>query len=417
LGLAAGAAFGLDPQARRDYGYAADMTLAPVARKAIAKYYGRQPDYAYMAGCSNGGRHAMVAATRMPENYDGFLAGNPGFNLPRAAIQHAWDVQAFTKVASDIRKSITKEDAQVVASRITEACDALDSIQDGLTFNLAACQKIFDWNSLLCRPEKSDHCVSEAKVEALKTSFVGPKNSRGEKLYSDWPVDGGVGTGNWRDWKVESAVAAWDNYPIISTMGAASLNYIFSTPPVVVEGSKEKLIESLEHYDFDKDAPKIYAKDGTFTESAMDFMTPTEVDSPQLDKLREAGHKMIIYHGQADPVFSVNDTIRWYGRLNGNTHGQADKFARLFTIPGDTHCGGGVTLDRFDALTALMDWVEKGKAPDKIIATVNPVNKNVPASWSPHRTRPLCPYPTYAAYLGSGDAEDAANFVCKAPAQ
>jgi pimeloyl-ACP methyl ester carboxylesterase len=93
LGLAAGAAFGLDPQARRDYGYAADMTLSPVAKKIIALHYGRQPDRSYMAGCSNGGRHAMVAASRMPENYDGFLVGNPGFDLPRAAVQHAWDVR------------------------------------------------------------------------------------------------------------------------------------------------------------------------------------------------------------------------------------------------------------------------------------------------------------------------------------
>lgn len=415
LGLAAGAAFGLDPQARRDYGYAADMTLAPVARKIVAMHYGRPPTFTYMAGCSNGGRHAMVAATRMPESYDGFLVGNPGFDLPRAAIQHAWDVQAFTKVDPDIRKSITKEDGQLVAARITEACDALDGAKDGLTANLAECQRAFDWKSLACTKGKGGACLSEAKIDALKTSLAGPKNSKGEALYSDWPLDGGIGTGNWRVWKVESPVAPWNHYPIIATMGAASLNYIFSTPPVRVEGSSEKLVEALEHYDFDKDAPRIYAKDATFTESAMDFMTPPDVDSPRLTKLREAGHKMIIYHGQADPVFSVNDTIRWYQRLNANAQGQASSFVRLFTAPGGTHCGGGVSLDRFDALSALMDWVEKGKAPEEIIATVNPANKEVPSAWSPHRTRPLCPYPSYAAYSGSGDIEDAASFICKAP--
>jgi feruloyl esterase len=414
FGLAASAAFGLDPQARRDYGYAADMTLAPVARKIIAMQYGRQPTYNYMAGCSNGGRHTMVAAGRMPEKYDGFLVGNPGFDLPRAAIQHAWDVQAFAKVDPDIRKSITKEDAQLVASRITEACDALDGVKDGLTANLSACQKAFDWKSLACTEGRTDGCLSEAKIDALKTSLAGPRNSKGEALYSDWPLDGGIGTGNWRAWKVESPVASWNHYPIIATMGAASLNYIFSTPPVRVEGINEKLVEALEHFDFDRDAPKIYAKDETFTESAMDFMAPPDVDSPKLVKLHEAGHRMIIYHGQADPVFSLNDTIRWYQRLNANAHGQADSFVRLFTVPGGTHCGGGVALDKFDALSALMDWVEKGKAPEQIVATVNPANKEVPASWSPRRTRPLCPYPSYASYSGSGDVEDAASFVCKA---
>ncbi|MBC9880549.1 tannase/feruloyl esterase family alpha/beta hydrolase [Bradyrhizobium sp. INPA01-394B] len=415
LGLTAGAAFGLDPQARRDYGYAADMTLSPVAKQIIALHYGRKPDRSYMAGCSNGGRHAMVAASRMPENYDGFLVGNPGFDLPRAAIQHAWDVQAFLKADPDLRKSITKEDAQLVSSRITEACDALDGVKDGLTANLAACQKAFDLKSLVCVPGQNSACLSEAKVDALKMSLAGPKNSKGEALYSNWPLDGGIGTGNWRTWKVESPIAPWNNYPIIATMGAASLNYIFSTPPVVVEGSNEKLVEALKAYDFEKDAPKIFAKDATFTESAMDFMTPPDVDDPKLASLQKSGGKMLIYHGQADPVFSVNDTIRWYDRLNKNLQGHADAVARLFTIPGETHCGGGVTLDKFDALTALIDWVEKGKAPDRIIASASSANKEVPASWSQGRTRPLCPYPSYAAYSGQGDSEDAANFVCKTP--
>jgi len=414
-GLAAGAVFGLDPQARRDYGYAADMTLSPVAKKIIALHYGRQPDRSYMAGCSNGGRHAMVAASRMPENYDGFLVGNPGFDLPRAAIQHAWDVQAFLKADPDLRKSITKEDAQLVASRITETCDALDGANDGLTSNLAACQKAFDLKSLACAPGQNSACLPQAKVDALKTSLAGPKNSKGEALYSDWPLDGGIGTGNWRTWKVESPIAPWNNYPIIATMGAASLNYIFSTPPVAVEGSNDKLIDALKAYDFDKDAPKIFARDGTFTESAMDFMTPPDVDDPKLTGLQAAGRKMLIFHGQADPVFSVNDTIRWYDRLSKNAQGHADDFVRLFTIPGGTHCGGGVALDKFDALTALTDWVERGKAPERIVASIDPANKEIPPTWSANRSRPLCPYPSYAAYSGSGNIEDVASFVCKAP--
>src|SRR5262249_7028812 len=218
----------------------------------------------------------------------------------------------------------------------------------------------------------------------------------------------------WRAWKVESPVAPWNNYPIIATMGAASLNYIFSTPPVVVEGSNDRLIDALKAYDFDKDAPKIFAKDATFTESAMDFMTPPDVDDPRLAALKAAGGKMLIYHGQADPVFSVNDTIRWYDRLNKNLQGHADDVARLFTIPGGTHCGGGVTLDKFDALTALTDWVEQGKAPERIIASINPANKEVPATWSANRTRPLCPYPSYAAYSVPAGIACAANLVCTA---
>ncbi|WP_257166738.1 tannase/feruloyl esterase family alpha/beta hydrolase [Bradyrhizobium sp. SRS-191] len=412
-GLAAGSAFGLDPQARRDYGYAADMTLAPIAKAIISEHYGKKPDYSYIAGCSNGGRHTMVAAERMPEQYDGFLVGNPGFNLPRAAVQHAWDVQALTKADADIRKSITRDDAKLISSKIIEICDGLDGAKDGLTANLKACQKTFSFDSLRCAAGSSDACLPSAKVDALKRVFAGPQNSKGEALYSDWPVDGGVGTGNWRAWKVESPVAPWNNLPIIATMGGASLNYIFSTPPVEIEGSPDKLVEKLQTYDFDKDAPKIYAKEGPFAESAMDFMAPPAVDNPTLPAFQNGARKMLIYHGQADPVFSVNDTIRWYEKLNANTQGKADGFARLFALPGETHCGGGVTLEKFDALGALMDWVEKGKAPEAITASVNAANKELPSNWSAQRTRPLCPWPKFAKYV-SGDVEQASSFTCAA---
>ncbi|MDU3133492.1 MAG: tannase/feruloyl esterase family alpha/beta hydrolase, partial [Bradyrhizobium sp.] len=135
------------------------------------------------------------------------------------------------------------------------------------------------------------------------------------------------------------------------------------------------------------------------------------VDNPTLPAFQGGARKMLIYHGQADPVFSVNDTIRWYEKLNANVAGKADGFARLFALPGETHCGGGVTLEKFDALGALMDWVEKGKAPEAITASVSAANKELPAGWSPQRTRPLCPWPKFAKYTG-GDVEQASSFTC-----
>jgi feruloyl esterase len=414
LGLAGGAAFGFDPQARRDYGYSADLALAPVARAILATHYGRKPDYSYMYGCSNGGRHAMVGASRMPEAYDGFLVGNPGFDLPKAAIQHAWDFQNFTRIDPDIRKAFSQEDARLVSAKIIAVCDRLDGAEDGLTGNLAACRKTFDFSSLQCAPWVTEACLPDVKVAALKAIFAGPKNSKGEALYSDWPADGGVGTGNWRTWKVESPIAPWNHYPIIATMGAASLATIFTTPPTRVEGDNDHLNAFLSTFDFDRDAPKIFAKDSAFGESAMEFMAPPDVDHPRLSGLQAARHKMIIYHGQADPVFSVNDTIRWYEKLNVNSGGDAAAFARLFTIPGVTHCRGGVGLDRFDALQALTEWVEHGKAPEQIIASASPGNKEIPAAWSATRSRPLCPWPKYARYR-NGDIESASSFACVAP--
>jgi hypothetical protein len=290
----------------------------------------------------------------------------------------------------------------------------LDGAKDGIVSNLIACQKVFDLKSLQCRPGGPNACLSEAKVRALAASFAGPRNSKGDQLYSDWPFDGGVGMGNWRAWKVESTVAQWNNFPIISTMGAASLAYIFTTPPKELEGTNEALLSSLVDFDFDRDAPKIFAKGGDYNESAMEFMTPPDVDDPYLSGLRGLNHKLIIYHGQADPVFSFNDTVHWYEKLDRNVGGQAADSVRLFAVPGVTHCTGGVGLDMIDALTALTNWVENGKAPERIVATINPGNKDVPGEWSKTRTRPLCPWPAYARYQ-SGDIESETSFACSMP--
>jgi len=413
-GLAAGVVFGMDHGARRDYGYGATVALAPLGKALIAAFYGSAPSFSYIAGCSNGGRHTMVAADRMPDVYDGFLVGNPGFELPRSALQHAWDVQAFTAIDPDLRQSITRADATLLSQKITGACDALDGLTDGLTTNIKACQQKFSFDVLICTPGQTEECLSPTKVAMLKKSFSGPTTRDGKQLYSDWPVDGGVGTGNWRGWKVESTVAPWNNFPIIATQGAASLAYVFSTPPTPVEGKIEALVEFLKQFDVEKNAAVIDASTAEFPESAMGFMAPPSVDNPTLAALTKLGHKMVIYHGQADPVFSLNATIRWYETLDKNTSGRASDVARLFAVPGITHCGGGVGLGKFDALTALTEWVEKGRAPETITASREPSNREVPGDWSPNRTRPLCPWPRYAAYKG-GDPEVAASFECVAP--
>ena len=420
FGLAAGAAFALDPEARDDYGYAGDARLGPVATAIIARFYGTPPVHSYMMGCSNGGRHAMVAASRFPERYDGIVAGDPGFNLPRAAVQHAWDAQSFLSVDPDIRKAFSPADMNLIARKVLEKCDALDGLKDGMVNDLAACQKVFHLADLQCSGAKTDECLSAAQVAALTRAFAGPHDSQGRQLYADWPYDAGMGSANWRFWKLESGIPPWHGNPLIATMGAASLAYIFSTPPVAVKGDPDSLLGFLAHFDFDRDAPKIYATgeatiDGqavAYRDSAWSFMTPPDADHPTLAGLRAAGHKLLIYHGQSDGVFSFNATAGWYAQLAADSGGDASDFARLFAVPGMSHCGHGPATDRFDALGAAVAWVEDGQAPDRLIATVTPGNKEVPADWSATRTRPLCPWPKVARYVG-GDPERAASFACE----
>ena len=415
LGLAAGAAFGLDPQARRDYGYAADMTLAPIAKAILAAHYGRKPDFSYMDGCSNGGRHTMVAAERMPETYDGFLAGDPGFDLPRAAIQHAWDAQAFVKADPDIRKSITKDDGALVSRKIIAACDKLDGLEDGLTANLAACQKAFSFDSLVCAAGATADCLPRAKVEALKMSFAGPHNSKGEALYSDWPVDGGVGTGNWRLWKVESPIPPWNNYPIIATMGAASLEYIFTTPPTEVAGTNDALVKALLDFDFDTDAPKIFARTDAYPGIGHGLHDAARRGRPEARGVPRAGPQddRLSRAGRPGVLDQRHDPLVREARTPIST-ARRPTVVRLFAVPGMTHCGDGVALDRFDALTALIDWVEKGKAPDR--SSPPPIRRTRRSPPPGARTAPVrSARGRDMRATAGGDPESAASFECAAP--
>ncbi len=209
------------------------------------------------------------------------------------------------------------------------------------------------------------------------------------------------------------------NNPIIAVMGSSSLGQIFTTPPVTVKGEPSALIDYLSKYNFDTDAPKIFAKgkttiggkEITYRESAMEFMAPPDVDNPKLTRFAKKG-KLIVYHGVSDGVFSFLDTARWYDKLNANHDGKAAEFARLFAVPGMNHCRGGYATDSFDMLGTVVAWAEGGIAPDRVTATVRAANREVPEGWSKERSRPLCPWPQVARYE-SGDKEKAASFTCK----
>ncbi|MCD7060356.1 tannase/feruloyl esterase family alpha/beta hydrolase [Pelagibacterium xiamenense] len=409
-GLAGGARFGFDPEARSDYGYSAVAKLNPVATAMVEAYYGGDIAHTYGVGRSNGGRHAMVAAARMPEAFDGLLVGYPGFNLPKAAIQHAWDVQAFKSISDDIRTAYSQDDLDIVASAVLAACDNLDGLEDGIIADTDACQATFDIGTVQCAEGQNDQCLSPAQVEALRTIHAGPTNSAGEQLYSEWAWDRGIASPNWRFWKLESTVPPWENMPIIAVMGSASLAQIFSTPPTEIEGSPAALENFLLEYDFDTDAEAIYATTEDFPESAMDFMTPPGADDPELAAYRDAGGKMIIYHGVSDPVFSVLDTTAWYEALDANNNGRAGDFVKFYRVPGMGHGHGGTATDSFDAFSALTAWVEDGTAPGPLAASTTPDNALMPELAD--ATRKLCPYPAVPRYTG-GDEASHESFTCE----
>ena len=387
----ADASFGSDPEALADYQYRSTDRVAVVAKKIVTQYYGRLPQHSYMVGCSNGGREAMIASQRDPNDFDGIVAGDPAFALTRAAIAEAWATARFAEIAPrdangipQLHLALSDSDSKLLSTAVLKACDSLDGLTDGLIDNPAACR--FDPAALQCKAEKNDSCLSPGQVHAIQQTFAGPKSSAGAALYSDSPYDAGIGAPGWRAW-------------ILGTPQLPSINVMIYPQFVnhIALGPGDAQLASPFAFNFDTDPQRI--------EKSQDKIDAT---STHMTAFREHGGKIIFYTGMSDPVFSANDLIHYYQNLThdngGMDHGRA--FARLFLIPGMNHCMGGQALDDFDALTAIENWVEKGEVPEKIIAT---------GKTFPGRSRPLCSYPEIPRYKGSGSTEDAANFSCRNP--
>jgi feruloyl esterase len=411
------AAFARDPQARIDFGYNALDLVTRAAKGLIGVYFGHAPMRSYFVGCSNGGRQGMVAAQRFPDAFDGIVAGAPGLNLPRAAVAEAWNEQALEPLAThtDINgtpylpDTFSAADLQLVTNAILDACDELDELRDGIVDNFPACSDALvmaQLMPLICRGAKTESCLHAAQVQALRRIMNGPSDARGTQLYASFPWDAGIaGPTAFPMWSLGGPGAP--GQPLLNSafnlsLGAAALAVVFSTPPAVLPTSS--LAQFMFDYDFNADAPKIYATVPPFTESAMGF---TAASSPDRSVFRAHGGKVIIYQGTSDGVFSINDTIAWYDTVDAAAGNQASEFIKLFAVPGLGHCFLGPSTSEFDALGPVVDWVERGIAPDRIVATAPPGSP-----W-PGRTRPLCPYPQQARYSGSGSIDDAANFVCQ----
>ena len=411
--------FGAEPQARLDYGYQAVAKLTPMAKQLILSAYGKAPDRSYIGGCSNGGRHTMVAASRQGEQYDGYLIGAPGYRLPYAALAQVWGVQKWSPLATpgatipnpmdakatipDLGSALTLAERQTLAERILQKCDALDGAQDGLIQATQACQAQFDVarDVPTCTEKRDGSCLTAAQKTVVAAVYAGVRARSGEAFYSPFPWDAGIVGADWAKWKFVNSI---QRDPLAAGM-------VFSVPPEQIDPFKT---------DIDTLLARVRATDKTYRESGISLMLPPQQEYPvNLDMLRARGTKMILYHGVSDAVFSAEDTRQWYERLDKALGGKAASFARFFPVPGMNHCSGGPAADQFDLLTALVAWVEHGEAPQAVTAGVRGTdnaggaNPEIPAGWPATRTRPLCAYPSIARYNGSGSLEDAANFTCR----
>ena len=374
------ASFGADQQARLNLAYQSTGKVTQAAKLLIRQAYQAEPKHSYFMGCSNGGREAMLAAMRYPTEFDGVVAGNPGFRLSRAAIAQSWDNQHFQAAAPKNKKgerifanALTQQDLDAIAQGVLNRCDKNDGLKDGI---------INAWERCDFKPEMVQNQIGKDKVKLLHAIFDGAKTSKGEPIYSGWFYDAGINQAGWRAWKLGDSQTAQPNARNI-TLGAASLPSYFMTP-------YQPQLSTFD-FNFDRDVAK------TNQIGALNDATSTD-----LSTFQARGGKMIVFEGVSDPVFSAVDLRDWYKQLLADTKNARDA-VRLFNVPGMTHCGGGSALDNFDPLTALEQWHDSGKAPESMRAT----GKTFPA-----KSQPLCAYPKVATY-SHGDVNQAESFVCR----
>ncbi|MGH9142133.1 MAG: tannase/feruloyl esterase family alpha/beta hydrolase [Vicinamibacterales bacterium] len=375
-----------------DYSYRG-LHLTTVDAKAIVKaYYSEQARRAYYTGCSTGGKQGLMEAQRYPADFDGILAGDAANFWTHQMASEVWN----GAVTSTPETNLPKEKLQLLQDASLKACDALDGAVDGLVSDPAHCH--FNPEKLQCTGADSPTCLTAAQVGAVRKIYGGPTNPRtGKRLYPGLYPGGELG------WAANTVINK------TTKSGVSSYDfwgYAFYHRPDW----------PFPTFDFDRDV----------TRADEELAPITNATNPNLEEFRKLGHKLIYYHGAADPLIPAQNGIDYFESVVGMEKGleRAQSFYRAFLVPGLYHCSGGPGPVAFgtsqpapasqrdadhDALRALERWVEQGTAPSRIVGTK--YVDNDPAKGVALQ-RPLCAYPQVAKYNGSGDSKDAASFTC-----
>ncbi len=372
------ASFMKDQQASLDFAYVAVGKVTAAAKQIIARYYGRPARHSYFVGCSTGGREAMLVSERYPADFDGVVSGDPAMRTDNSNAEDAWAAVAFNQIAPkdssgrpETGKVFSASDRKLLIDSILNECDSKDGLKDGMIFDFRDCH--YDPDVLKCSGPKMDTCLSALQVSALQKAFSPLKDSLGYELYPAFPYDTGItaaGPVAMIPGIVPSAVPVSPFGPDLATTDDPD-----KAEAAIAADEAQKLIDTY--------------------------------DWTNLSTFSGRGGKLLFYHGLSDPWFSPLDTLGYYQKMASTNGGleKVESWSRIYLVPGMSHCGGGpATLDNFDMLSAVVNWVEKGEPPDSVIAT----GKDFPG-----RSRPLCAYPKHAQYKGSGDPQDAANFECR----
>ncbi len=363
---------------RLDYGYLAVHRTAVVAKAIINSYYGARSEKSYFIGCSNGGRQALMEAQRFPDDFDGVVAGAPALDFVGIAAQFVKDAQAVFPDATVTTPMFTPATLRSIEAQILERCDATDGVRDGLLEDPRQCAVNVDEIAGLTAAQRG----------ALKRVYAA--TGADGSIYPAQPPGGEGADGGWAMWITGAGQAMPQGPSLRYAFGTQFFKYFVFNDP------------SWDYLEYDVSRAR---KDAALTQTFMNA-------DAYLDAFRAKGHKVILWHGWSDPALTPLASIAYYERVKAHDAAAdrtsaSDAYFRLFLLPGVLHCGDGPGPDVADWQSAIVDWVEKGTAPDRIVA------RKVNADGTIARTRPLCPYPQRAVYSGSGSIDDERNFACR----
>ncbi len=378
-----------NPQKAIDYAYRAVHLTAITAKDITREYYGKPADRSYWNSCSNGGRQGLIEAQRFPDDFDGIVAASPWVDQTGFTIGAMWNQKAVSAAP------LTPAKLALLGEKVMAKCDAIDGLKDGLIDDPRKCHFDPARDVPACSPgSDGPNCLTPAQATAIAKVYSGPMTN-GKPLFPGY----------------EPGSEAVTSGLFGGGMGSGWLNVIVTTDPArkaadfnLAEGTMRYLVlkppqpeYDYQTFDFDRD---VHVLD--------DWGKLADAKDPDLSNFKMRGGKLIITYGWADSILQPMMGVNYYEQALAKNGPDTTEFFRLFMAPGMAHCGGGIGPDQHDSMTAMIDWVEKGKAPESMVAS-RIVNKRVV------RTRPLCPYPQVARYTGKGSIDEASNFRCVAP--
>ena len=358
-----------------------EMTLK--AKALIRAFYGKPPAYSYFNGCSHGGGQGAMEAHRFPDDYDGIIIGCAGSDLSYGfGVKGLWlEAEVLRNPAGAVPRSL----GPFIQAAVLRACDAVDGLADGLIDDPRRCQ--FDPGVLQCQNTAAQDCLTAAQVATVKRLLTPVTNPRtGVLIYP--PRE--LGSNLTMELPSAARVAAG-----LSPRNIGGMKIFLNKPDW-----------DWRTLDLDRDVEIANRWIAANRTNALD---------PDVRAFTRRGGKLLMWQGWSDATNHPQSSINYYTKIRDLLGERATSSAvRLFMGPGMGHCGYGYGPNTFDGIGVLMNWVEKGVAPDRIDASYVAA-ENYGKEVSPSRTRPLCPYPQVARYTGTGSIDDAANFTCKLP--